>query len=187
MRRFPKKINAANARAAQGFTLIELIVVIVILGVLSAVALPRMMDGGASARTASIRALAGSVKSAMGLVKGQTMLHGVGTASGVANVTFVTLSDGTQIRIWNGYPDRWCDGIGATQQGLTVPGGGCYLSTAAVPHDTYTFYGFGNGGKIQGSDAGWRIENAPTPANCAVRYTYNGTGVPTVQAVVSGC
>ncbi len=187
MRQFPKKINPANARAAKGFTLIELIVVIVILGVLSAVALPRMMDGGTAARTASIRALAGSVKSAMSLVKGQTMIHGFGTASGVANVTFVTLSDGTQIRIWNGYPDRWCDGIGATQQGMTVPGGGCYLSAAAVPHDGYTFYGFGNGNRIPGSNAGWRIENAPTPAGCSVRYIYNGTGVPDVQTDVTGC
>lgn len=186
MYQFPAKSKSVNTRKAAGFTMIELIVVIVILGILSAVALPRMMDGGASARSASIHALAGSVKSSLGLVKGQTMIHGVGTASAVLNVTFITLSDGTSIRIWSGYPDRWCDGIGATQQGMTPPAGGCYLSTAAVPFENYTFYGFGNN-KLPGGDAGWRIENAPTPRDCSVQYTYNGTGVPLVTANTSGC
>ena len=166
--------------------MIELIVVIVILGILSAVALPRMMDGGASARSASIRALAGSVKGSLSLVKGQTMINGLGTASAIRNITFTTLSDGTAIRIWSGYPDRWCDGIGATQQGMTPPTGGCYLSAAAVPFENYTFYGFGNN-KIPGGDAGWRIETAPDPLRCSVQYTYNGTGVPNVTANTGGC
>lgn len=186
MYQFPAKIKPVNVRRATGFTMIELIVVIVILGILSAVALPRMMDGGASARSASINALAGSVKSSLSLVKGQTMIHGAGTASAILNVTFTTLSDGTSIRIWSGYPDRWCDGIGATQQGMTPPAGGCYLSTAAVPFENYTFYGFGNN-KIPGGDAGWRIESAPTPTQCSVQYTYNGTGVPVVKANTGGC
>lgn len=169
-----------------GFTIIELIVVIVIVGILGAIALPKLMNLGSSARTASIQSLAGSVKTSLGLVKSLTTVRGVGTPGSQANITWVTTSGSTQLRVWSGYPDRWCDGIAATQLGFIVPAGGCYLSSAAIVSGSYTFYGFGNN-TIPGGDAGWRIENAPTPMQCSVQYTYNGSGVPNVQANTSGC
>ncbi len=170
---------------AKGFTLIELIVVMVILGILAAVAFPKMVDYGSSARSASIQALGGTVKTYLNSVRALTAVRGMGTAGGPANITFVDMN-GTQVRIWSGYPDRWCDGVGLALHDSKIPSGGCYLSASAVPSTDYTFYGYGNS-QIPGGDAGWRIEKAPTPSQCSVQYTYNGSGIPVVKVNTGGC
>ncbi|MBF0625281.1 MAG: prepilin-type N-terminal cleavage/methylation domain-containing protein [Magnetococcales bacterium] len=54
----------AHRAAEGGFTLIELIMVIVILGILAAVAIPRFTDLSSDARAASIQGVAGGIASA---------------------------------------------------------------------------------------------------------------------------
>ena len=80
----------------RGFTMIELVVVIVILGILAAFALPKFMGLENQARVAALNGMTGSVRSAA------NMAHGVWLANG--NTTPIVVA-GTSINIVFGYPD----------------------------------------------------------------------------------
>jgi MSHA pilin protein MshA len=84
----------------RGFTLIELIVVIVILGILAAFAVPRFMGLENEARVATVNSLMGSLKSTA------AMAHGMCMAQGCANNSTITPPGGTAMVMTNGYPNN---------------------------------------------------------------------------------
>jgi MSHA pilin protein MshA len=154
-----RKINKQT-----GFTLIELIMVIVILGVLSAFALPRFADLGGNARAASINGLAASLKAASNIAHAQELANG-----GLHNDD-VTL-EGATVNMIGFYPTANATGIDVAAQvdttnDYTAAGGGAGLAAARV----YSLAG-GSG-------------------NCQVTYTSASATSATVSTVVvdtTGC
>jgi len=94
-----------------GFTLIELVVVIVILGILAVTAAPRFLNLQGDARKSSLQGLKGAIDGAAGIVYGKAAIEGVETQA------TATTTDG--ITVVYGYPDTATTGIVNAVVGLS--------------------------------------------------------------------
>ena len=148
-----------------GFTLIELIMVIVILGVLSAFALPKFADFGSDARTASLQALAGALRATAGISHAQQL------ADGASLGTSITL-EGATITMVNGYPT-------ADAAGITL--------AAQVSSDFTPDTGGNSGGDTLTYTLQTSCTVSYTAATAASDNTAPITGSPAVTITSSGC
>ena len=143
----------------KGFTLVELIVVIVLLGVLAAVALPQFTDQSARARTAALQGLQGAIQSASMLAKAAYRAEGNSSNSTVTTTTM----DGQSVVVvaGSGTPTATTLGIGKALSNYS----GFSLATTTTTVTTFNF--------------------STAITNCFLTYT-QGT-VPTVTLTTSGC
>jgi MSHA pilin protein MshA len=151
----------SNIKQQSGFTLIELVMVIVILGILAATALPKFVNLGTDARTAAMKAVEGSMRSASSMIYAKAAVGNLltGTTATPVNVTV----NGTAVATAYGFASSVAElvkvmDLGADFDSTTV--------TTEIEH-----------------------KGAATPANCKVAYTpaTSLTTPPTFTATTSGC
>lgn len=181
-------LNKPSSHAQAGFTLIELIVVLIILGVLASVALTRFTDLQRDARIAKLQAARGGVIAASALGHGATLARGGtadpaacpgggGTATNSPGPAGTICSESGLIHMVYGYPEATAFGgnpgilSGAGLAGTFNP------SPAQLAAEGYTY-------AADGAVATFGVVGASDAARCF--FTYTQPGAARVAATISG-
>ena len=88
-----------NFERSRGFTLIELVIIIIILGILAVTAAPKFIDMSTESRLATMKAFGGNLKSAATIFNAKAIISNAGVGYKVLKI------NGMYYSFYNGYPD----------------------------------------------------------------------------------
>lgn len=139
---------------AKGFTLIELVCVIAILGVLAATAMPKFANLAREARIAKLNAMAVALHATAQLWLSVCLVQSSSGACMTSDSGETLTNNGTKAEIYHGYPNAGDLGrVNQIDTLITADG-----FTATKPDVFYNQFS---------------IADAPTPTSCAVTYCEN--------------
>lgn len=155
-----------KAYTQSGFTLIEMVAVIIILAIMAATALPRFINLSQDARLSALQGLAGGVRSAAALAKSQWLASNSGTAAAIS-------MGGTTVAVYTG----------ATAP-ISAMMGYPTASVSGIVEALDTTTGFDSG--VAATGLGWAFwpTGVATSASCFAHYQ---SGTVTVSANAVGC
>lgn len=139
-------------RTGRGFTLIELVVMIAIVGILAAVALPRFVSMQTKAREAKLMAIYGAMRSAAALAHAGCLMNVGGTCTPTGGSVAM---EGALINMVNGYP--------VASISTTTPGGIILATQISPVSDGVTLSVVGNSVTVD--------INGGTAPDCRITYT----------------
>ena len=168
----------------KGFTLVELIIVIVILGILAVTAIPKFINASDDARQNTVEQLLGQIQSTVEMNRGYANVKGKGTGDQV-----VSLEEIGDFSFSDGFPQNkseattpnlfFFDLMNITQSVKTIVESNdtqrviSYGDLTTYETDTVSRIGFGSDDLTAGS--------------CYVEYSLNALNVPEYDIVITGC
>ncbi len=123
-----RKMLKMKLKNQKGFTLIEIIAVLVILGILAAVAVPKYMDLQVEAKQKAAQGQVAEIKGTLSSAYGKAMLAGNGNATAADVLLNAGISSGTPFNVGTA-PDIW-------YQTVTLSGNVATISVTKRDTDT---------------------------------------------------
>ncbi|MDD8058927.1 MULTISPECIES: type II secretion system protein [Shewanella] len=178
-------MNKLTSSGQAGFTLIELVVVIIILGLLAVVAAPKFINLKTDAHISAINGAVGSIKTAVTLFKTKTLTSG----SAMTDTVEFSGVKGSNYQPWAAAANTSGSGFNA---GYTTPSE--IFEAAGLDMNEWAY-------RIYVSNSSYAVVAAPTlvldvaqptsteviATNCYFQYHWKSAGEPEITTATTGC